>query len=147
MESAKDYLRQIRRIDEQVNSKLAEVERLNDMLTRITPILKDDGGAHADGNQDKFSGAIAKIVDLKDEINRDIDRLVDLKKEAYDLLHGVQNQTYQTLLHKRYFLFESFEKIAVDLGYTYRNVCYIHGKALVAFGEVLDEERRAHEKD
>lgn len=143
MGTAKEYLCQIIRYDTQINNKLAEVGRLSDLLTRVTPVLKEDGASHGGGSQDRIATALAKALDLKEEINQDIDHLVDLKKAAYDLLNRVENPQYVDVLHRRYFLHQSFEKIAVDLGYTYRNICYIHGKALVAFGEVLEEERKA----
>ena len=143
MGTAKEYLCQIIRYDTQINNKLAEVGRLSDLLTRVTPVLKEDGTSHGGGSQDRMAEGVAKLVDLKEELNRDIERLTDLKKAAYDLLNQVENERYMDVLHRRYFLHQSFEQIAVDLGYTYRNVCYIHGKALVAFGEVLDEERKA----
>lgn len=143
MGTAKEYLCQIIRYDTQINNKLAEVGRLSDLLTRVTPVLKEDGASHGGGSQDRIAAALAKVIDLKEEINQDIDHLVDLKKAAYDLLNRVENERYVDVLHRRYFLHQSFEQIAVDLGYTYRNICYIHGKALVAFGEVLDEERKA----
>lgn len=143
MGTAKEYLCQIIRYDTQINNKLAEVGRLSDLLTMVTPVLKEDGASHGGGSQDKIATALAKVIDLKEEINQDIDHLIDLKKAAYDLLNRVENPQYVDVLHRRYFLHQSFEKIAVDLGYTYRNICYIHGKALVAFGEVLEAERKA----
>lgn len=147
MGTAKEYLCQIIRYDTQVNNKLAEVGRLSDLLTRVTPVLKEDGASHGGGSQDKIATALAKVIDLKEEINQDIDHLVGLKKAAYDLLNRVENPQYVDVLHRRYFLHQSFEKIAVDLGYTYRNICYIHGKALVAFGEVLEAERKDKDDD
>ena len=147
MGTAKEYLCQIIRYDTQINNKLAEVGRLSDLLTRVTPVLKEDGASHGGGSQDRIAAALAKVIDLKEEINQDIDHLVDLKKAAYDLLNRVVNPQYVDVLHRRYFLHQSFEKIAVDLGYTYRNVCYIHGKALVAFGEVLEAERKDKDDD
>ena len=66
--------------------------------------------------------AIAKIIDLQSEINRDIDRLVDLKQEITATIKTVDNNEYQTILEKRYLCFLSWEKIAVDMGYSIRNV-------------------------
>lgn len=139
MESTK-YLREIKKLDSIINSQLDEVDSLYAMITRITPVLKDDV-VTGSGNTDKIGNAISKIVDLREEINRDIDKLVDKKREASALLKKLENPLHYEVLHKRYVLFESFEQISLEMGYTYRNICYIHGRALQAFDRILKERK------
>ena len=139
MESTK-YLREIKKLDSIINSQLDEVDSLYAMITRITPVLKDDV-VTGSGNTDKIGNAISKIVDLNEEINRDIDKLVDKKREASVLLKKLDNPLHYEVLHKRYVLFESFEQISLEMGYTYRNICYIHGRALQAFDRILKERK------
>lgn len=137
--NAKRYLQRIARCDSRINAMLAEVDGLYDMVTKITPTLKQDvvsGG----GNQDKIGDAVAKIVDLKDEINREIDRFVDMKREAAAMLDKLENHLYYIILHRRYVQYETLEQIAADMHYTYRWVCILHGRALQAFAEVMTEE-------
>ena len=141
MRNAKEYLSQVRRYDTMIDSMLDEVDKLYAMVTRITPVLKDDvvsGG----GQQDKMGNAVAKIVDLKERINKEVDQLVDLKKEASGLLAKISNPDYYKVLHKRYILFETFEQIAFDMNYTYRGICYMHGRALQAFAKVLEDNEK-----
>ena len=91
--NAKEYLCRIGRCDAKINAMLAEVDGLYAMVTKITPTLKSDvvtGG----GNQDKIGGAVAKIVDLKDDINREIDRFVDMKRETAAMLDKLENHLY-----------------------------------------------------
>lgn len=139
MESTK-YLREIKKLDKIISSELDEVDSLYAMITRITPVLKDDV-VTGSGNTDKIGNAISKIVDLREEINRDIDKLVDKKREASALLKKLDNPLHYEVLHKRYVLFESFEQISLEMGYTYRNICYIHGRALQAFDRILKERK------
>lgn len=134
--NAKRYLQQIGRCDSRINAMLAEVDGLYAMVTKITPTLKADvvtGG----GSQDKIGDAVAKIVDLKDEINREIDRFVDLKREALAMLDKMENHLYYIILHRRYVQYDSLEQIAADMHYTYRWVCILHGRALQEFDGVL----------
>ena len=81
-----------------------------------------------------MADAIAKIIDLQAEINNDIDRLVDLKREIVTVIKAVGNTEYQTLLEKRYLCFLTWEQIAVDMGYNVRHLYRIHEEAL---GEVV----------
>lgn len=139
VQNAKRYLSKIGRCDERINAMLQEVDNLYDMVTKITPTLKQDvvtGG----GTQDKIGDAVSKIVDLKNEINSKIDYYVDLKREANALLDKVENHLYYIILYRRYMLGESFEFIAAELNYTYRWVCILHGRALQAFAEVMPDK-------
>ena len=106
------------------------------MTTKITTTLKQDvisGG----GNQDKVGDAIAKIVDLDAEINRDIDVYVEKKREISGVIESVEAADQMEVLQKRYLLYEPLEQIAVEMHCTYRNVCYIHGRALQAVTELM----------
>lgn len=136
MIDAKRYLQQIRLYDSRINTKLEELHRLNEMVLRITPTLKDDVSSSG-GSQDKFADTIAKIVDLKDEINRDIDRYVDAKREVSGTLEKISDPDQLQVLHQRYVQYKTWEQIACDMHMSYRNVCYIHGKALLAVREIM----------
>ena len=135
---AKNYLQKIRLYDVQINSKLEEIAKLRAMTTKITPTLSGDV-VSGTRSQDKLGDAVARIVDLEAEIDRRIDALCDLKREAMQLLDKLQNPNHYEILDKRYFQFKSLEQISVDMGYTYRNVCYIHGKALQALTAIMNE--------
>jgi hypothetical protein len=86
-----------------------------------------------------MADAVAKIVDLQAEINNDIDRLVDLKREIVGIIKTVNNPEYQTLLEKRYLCFDTWEQIAVDMGYSLRWVHIIHSRILVELGKQFAE--------
>lgn len=136
MTDVKRYLQQIKLYDSHINTKLDELQHLKEMVTRITPTLKDDvvsGG----GSQDKLADAVVKIVDLEAEIDREIDRYVNAKQEISSVLDGIVDPDQLQVLHKRYVQYKTFEQIACDMNMTYRNVCYIHGKALLAVNEII----------
>jgi len=139
MGNAKEYLLKIKYYDDRINYGLEEYEKLQAMVTRITPVLKRDV-VTASGSQDKLGDTVAKMADLLTQINRDTDTFVDLKREAKALLDKVKNPTYYKILHKRYVLYHSLEQIAVEMNYTYRWVKRLHGRALQAFEKVMKEE-------
>lgn len=137
---AKEYLQQVRILDERINCKLADVARLQDMATRITPIMREDDGASGGGcSPDRLADTVAKIVDLKAEIDGDVDRLVDKKKEVSALLDKLTDRRYYAVLFRRYILFETFEQIAYEMNCSWRNACYLHGQALDVFQQVMDK--------
>ena len=131
-------MNRIKWYDVLIDSKLEEMERLNDLVRRITPSMS---GAAGGGNGDKLGDTVAKIVDLQDEINRNIDDFVSLKSEAAAMMEQIKQPEYYHVLHKRYVLFQTFERISNDMGYSYRTVLNLHGRALQAFEKVLKAKK------
>ena len=84
---------------------------------------------------------MARIADKKSEIERAVDTLIDLKQEVADLLQRLDDPAHIKVLHGRYVQYKRFESIAVEMGYSYRNIHYLHGRALQAFGKVLEAHR------
>ena len=127
--STKDYLSQAYRIDQRINSKLAQVMSLRDLLGKATGTLSGAPKA-ATPNPHSMEDTIAKMVDLENEINEDIDELIDLKAEIMRRIKRVENTEYQTILELRYLCFKRWEEIAVDMGYSLRRLYELHDCAL-----------------
>lgn len=140
MTDAKEYLRSIKRMDVMINGMIRERDQLRGMRYKITQVLnpvKVSGG----GTNEGFTGASDRLLDLEEEINREVDHFADLKHEAGEMLKRLEDPKHYEVLHKHYILYETFEKIAVDMGCTYRNACYLHGRALQVFQKVMDKHR------
>lgn len=141
MSKAKEYLERIGKHDKAIEKKLDELTSLDSLVKRVTPVMNTTG-ASCGGNQDKLGDAIAKIVDLRKEVNRDVDILVDMKREAYHILRKLKNEEHYKVLEMRYLQYMSFEQIAVNINRSKRWAEKLHGRALQAFGKVLEEGRR-----
>lgn len=126
---AKDYLEQIRILDRLINNKLQELEQLEALATKVTSVNSGDR-VQASGSQDKMADTVIKILELKQEINADIDRLVDLKCEIIPLIDAVQDADLIDVLYKRYIQGKKWEEIALEMHYTFRWVLKLHGRAL-----------------
>ena len=136
LSSAKEYLRQVKLLDVQIDSRLHELYHLKDMVRKITTTLSPVPSSGS-GNLDRLGDSVAKIIDLQDEINRDVDRFVDLKKDIMAMTEGLTDADQVNVIHKRYFEYKTWEQIACEMYMSYRNVCYIHGKALLAVTELM----------
>lgn len=143
MTDAKRYLQQIRLYDSHINAKLEELSHLKAMVTKITPTLKQDV-VSGSGNQDKLSAAVAKIVDLEAEIDREVDRYVDARNAVTGTIDKVTDARLHKVLSKRYVEFKTWEQIACDMGKSYQWVCKLHGTALQVVEKILknSEENR-----
>lgn len=133
---AKEYLSQAKYLDLRINSKIQQVTALNDLATKATSTLT--GMPHNPNSAvSTMADAIGKIIDLQVEINRDIDELVDLKREIGETIKAVPDVELQTILEKRYLCFQSWEQIAASMNYEIRWLYRLHGKALEAVKAVL----------
>ena len=135
--NAKQYLRQVRRLDNIVNAKLEQVEVLRAMTTRITANLTTDK-VQESNIPDKITILICKIVDLEKEIINDINKLIDLKTEVMRKIDSIQNDDYRLLLTLRYLNFKTWEQIAVEMEFTFQWVHELHKRALIEFEKVQD---------
>lgn len=127
--TAKEYLGQAYRIDQRINSKLEQVASLRNLATKATSTLSD-APPSGTRNVHRMEDVIVKIVDMENEVNADIDKLVDLKQEIMRTINAVENPEYHTLLELRYLCFKSWEEISVKMGYTRRHLYRMRDEAL-----------------
>lgn len=134
--TAKTYLKQIRLLDKRIDDGLEELERLNALLTRVTSAL---GGEVVSGSKDpdKMTVNTDKVIKLRKMLNRLVDKYVDIKQEATELLSQVENPVHYQILHGRYVLYKTWEQIADEIGYTYQWTCQLHGVALLEFEKIM----------
>lgn len=126
---AKTYLGQAYRIDQRINSKIEQILSLRELATQATATLSDMPHS-ATPNIRSMEQTIAKMVDLENEINYDIDGLIDLKSDIVRLIKSIDNPEYKTLLELRYLCFKSWEQIAVKMEYDIRYIYKLHTRAL-----------------
>lgn len=127
--TAKEYLGQARFLDMRINSKIQQVMRLNELATKCTSTISDMPKNPNRGGS-RMENAIVNIIALEEEINCDIDKLVDLKREIMVAIKSIPNAEYQTILEKRYLCFITWEQIAVDTSYSIQHIHRMHSAAL-----------------
>ena len=133
-----NYLKQIKIMDAKINADIEELTSLETLATRTTSVLGGDR-VQSSGSQQKMADSVAKIVDLREQINAEIDRFINYKQEARELISECEAECI-TLISKRYFQFKTWESIAVDMNFTYQWVSGgLHQKALAQVQKALDE--------
>ena len=101
--TAKEYLSQARYLDGRINSKIQQVSVLNALATKCTSTLSDMPKS-ATPNHSSLEETICKIIDLENEINRDIDNR-DLSKirtrHVYMIPDSDINETTMSIIFER----------------------------------------------
>ena len=127
--TAKEYLNQAYRLDQRIRSKQEQIAALNDLATDCSATLT---GMPRNPNRgdSRMADAVAKIIDLQNEVAVDMEHLVELKAEIISTIKAVDCIEYQLILEKRYISGKSWPEIAVDLGYKMRHLYKLHDDAL-----------------
>lgn len=131
---AKEYLQQLQRLDTIISQKMVELEDLRLKVTSTGSIDYSKERVQTSPSGDApFTNMIARIADLEDEINAEIDRFVDEKHKIINQIQGLKNADYISLLFKRYVELKKFEIIAIEMNFTYQYILELHGYALKEF--------------
>lgn len=135
--TAKQYLSQVRRIDIKIDNEVNEMAELLTLATKTTPNNADER-VQTSGTGDKVGDGAIKIADLRTQINKDIDELLEKKEAVKKVIEQVDDDNCYNLLYKRYILYKTWEKIAVEMDYTTMGIWKLHGRALKKVERILE---------
>lgn len=127
--SPKEYRSQAMYIDQRIDSKLQQVATLRESAAKVTATLTDMPRS-ASPNPQAMENTIVKIIDLENEFNRDVDRLVDLKAEVKRVISRLSSPDQKLVLELLYLCFKSWSEIMETLGISGTSVYRVHGEAL-----------------
>ena len=135
-EKKKQYLLQYR--DALRAEKQIEEESTRLRLDTMMPAVVNDGMPHGSGIGD-LSGYAAAMDRLMNDLKEQLEKRITIRREITQKIEKMPNETEKMVLRYRYIHLDdnqrcmSWEKIAVKMGYEYRNILYLHGKALKHF--------------
>lgn len=130
--TAKEYLRRIRDTESDLRSAEQDYQRARDDVMNLKAIQYDKNKV-SNSHIGDLSDAIAALEKYAERVNAKWDELIALRTEAEELIEQIADGRYRDVLHRRYLQGESWEYIAIGLGYSFRQVLRIHGAALVEF--------------
>lgn len=126
---AKQYLQQIRKIDQIIKNKMIEQEQLRTLAESVTASIGGER-VQSSGNQQRMESTICKLIDKEDEIKS----LVKNREEIISVIEQLDLSDYD-LLHKVYVQGKKLKE--VDGAYT--NLTTQHGRALAKVQKIIDK--------
>lgn len=132
--TAKEYFWRVRDAERDLKSLEQEYEQAKADILHLKAI-QYDGDKVTGGKIGDLSDAIAAIVSYAEQLNEQWDKLIALRKEAKALIERIADGRYREVLTRRYLQGQSWEQVAVCMGYDYYHVHKLHGKALKIFQE------------
>ena len=127
--TTKEYLSRYRWQNDRINAKLEQVAELRRKAQTVCSGSSD--GSHSSTPYDRIGEITARIVDLEREINEDIDRSIDVQRGILTAIATVPDERLRHLLELRYINCLTLEEIARRMDYSYKQICRLHGKALL----------------
>lgn len=137
--TTKEYLNQISRLNRMINNKLVEIQQLRELACSISAINLEDKVQNTP-NFDKIGSKMAKIDELEENLDKTIDRYVLVKNKIVSQIDSMEDENTYNILFSRYIPKKSFERIAIEMEYSWRQIIRLHGKALKQFEEKFGEE-------
>lgn len=136
---AKEYLKQVEKLDLRIKNKLIEKQQWMDIALGITANM-DGERVHSSGAKSKMADAVEKCVDIEAEIDSLIDELIDMKKKVVQTIERLNSATEYNVLHMRYIQYLSLQEIADHYGKDYGWATTTHGRALKSVQCLLDRK-------
>ena len=127
---AKEHLNRAYFVKQKIHDKQSEIEELESLLGNKAVQLKKDkvlssniGGAEPN--------IIAKMVDLKNEVEELYKQYDLLIKENKEVIESITDPIYRSIIYRRFCGYKRFWDIAQELGYSERQVYRKYKEALV----------------
>lgn len=134
--TAKEYLRRIRDTESDLRSAEQDYQRARDDVMNLKAIQYDKDKV-SNSHIGDLSDAIAALEKYAERVNAKWDELTALRTEAEKQIEQIADGRYREVLKRRYLWGESWEYIAVGMGYSFRQVTRLHGGALRAIAEKM----------
>lgn len=137
--TTKEYLSQISRLNRVVENKFEEIKQLRELSQSVKSIDNTRERVDTTPNFDKIGTAVSKIDELERDLDTMIDEYVNKKNKIIMQIDSMEDETLYTILFSRYVEKKTFEKIATETSYCYRQITRLHGKALREFEKKYGE--------
>lgn len=134
--TAKEYLRRICDAESDLRSAEMDYQRARDDVMNLKAIEYDKDKV-SNSHIGDLSDAIAALEKYAERVNAKWDELIAMREEAKERIGEIADGRYREVLHRRYLCGESWEYIAVGMGYSFRQITRLHGGALRAIAEKM----------
>ncbi len=135
MENVKKWLNRGYRIYDNIKALEKAKQRAWEMATSTTPVLHERvQESHGNGTENKITAYLQYV----NQIEQSKTKLFIVLSEIEDTIMRVEDNILRSLLTYRYLDFMTWENIAVEMNYSYMQVCRLHGKALQLIEDVIE---------
>ena len=130
--TAKQWLNRARRIDREIRTLEEVITSTRERLESITQSYSGDG-AQSTKDPHKFD----RLVELESLVNEKIDEQIQIKTEILEAISQIRDRRQRIVLTEYYLNMKTWEQVAVEINYSWRQVMNIHGRALQEMQRII----------
>lgn len=129
-EQKKEYLRSYRKALRREERILDEIQELR--MNKMFPSVVNDGMPHGSERSD-LSNYIVTLDEMTEELKNERLERAKLRQRIERDIRALDNEDEQEVLRLRYIKGLKWEKVAVEMGYSWKQTHRIHSSALQNF--------------
>ena len=126
-EEKKAILKQYIGLEKRIARLLDEKKKWKEKAEAISPVYSDMPKA---GGCDKIQNAVCQIVDLEQDINREIDAQVDLRRRIEAAVKQMDDEKLRDIVRYKYIDGMTWEQVSESMGLDERWVKRLHVRAI-----------------
>lgn len=132
--TAKEYLSRIRSQNKLLKQKELECRkvRLEILSIKSTVLTEKVTGTKNTDLSDKY----VRWEKYSDSVTKEWDKLISMRTEAKDLIENLTDEHHKAVLYARYINCQNWDRIAVEMNYSWRGIFKLHGRALIEFSDI-----------
>lgn len=126
----KEYLKQLYRLNQKINSDIAEAAGLREMAESVSSPGFEEHYSPNRPAEASFVHCIERLCEMERQINAEVDQMVNLKEQIRVVIGKVENPDEQMVLRYRYIHNYTWEQIGRKLNADRTTVYRWHNTAL-----------------
>lgn len=130
--TAKQWLNRARRIDREIRTLEEVITSTRERLESVTQSYSGDG-AQSTKDPHKFD----RLVELESLVNEKINEQIQIKTEILEAISQIRDRRQRIVLTEYYLNMKTWEQVAVEINYSWRQVMNIHGRALQEMQRII----------
>ncbi|MCC8073683.1 MAG: flagellar biosynthesis protein FliA [Clostridiales bacterium] len=138
--TAKEYLRQAFLFNENIKSKMTELESYRELSFSISGSNLNERVNLSRQTSALYEKYLVKIIDLEKQIEKDNLILSDIRLAIDKEIDKLDDINERLVLRYRYLMFDSWDEVAKKLNYSKRWTLRIHDIAILDFETMVKEK-------
>ena len=129
--TAREYLSQAHRLDQRIQSDLAEIARLREMASSISSPGFGERHSPNQPTEAPFVRCVLKVMETEEKITGEIEQLMALKEQMRTVIDALPSVDEQMVVRYRYVHGKTWEEIGDELHSAPSSVRRWHNAALL----------------
>nr|DAZ19185.1 MAG TPA: Protein of unknown function (DUF1492) [Caudoviricetes sp.] len=134
-----NFLKKIRWMDNEIDALIEDKKSYMDIATKTTSTLDSNRVQSSSGCNDKMAEITSKIADIENDIYARIDRLIDYKKTASNVIRQIGDKECQMVLVLKFIRYMQMTDIAEKMNMDRTTVYRKYKKGIELAQEILSD--------